>query len=181
MKLPFSAKGFTLQELLITMAIIGVLSAIGFTSFHTLTLKSRDQKRKQDLKSISTALELFYQTNRRYPCTAGWQVSNPAGDWIQDTCAVPPSLVPRYINVLPHDIVNTGTQPWLTGQYAYGYFSSGAYGVCPAGTYYFLVTQLETTNDSDSFARKQNTGCTNPTSPLAWPGPESFVIVGDSN
>lgn len=61
-----SKKGFTLIELLVAVSIISVLATIGFTSFQGVAGKSRDTKRKQDIKQLSTALEIYFQKNGKY-------------------------------------------------------------------------------------------------------------------
>jgi len=51
---------FTLLEMLIVLGIIGVIVAIATTSFSTAQKKTRDSKRKQDMKMIQNALEQYY-------------------------------------------------------------------------------------------------------------------------
>jgi general secretion pathway protein G len=97
-------KGFTLIELLVVIAIIGVLSSVVLSSLNSARAKSRDSKRKQDLISLRTALELYRSNNNAYPSTGGaWyssepgdSVSNNSGDWI-------PGLAPIHIVTLPRD------------------------------------------------------------------------------
>ena len=60
-------KGFTLVELLIAIAILGILATIGMGSFRTAQLRGRDGERKSDLKQISNALELYHSDYNRYP------------------------------------------------------------------------------------------------------------------
>lgn len=60
-------KGFTLLELMIVMIIMGILAAIGVTAFISSQIKGRDTARKGDLKSITTALELYYNDVGSYP------------------------------------------------------------------------------------------------------------------
>ena len=50
-------KGFTLLELLVVMVILGLLAAIGLSSFISSQKKGRDARRKADLSSIQSALE----------------------------------------------------------------------------------------------------------------------------
>lgn len=59
--------GFTLVELLIAVSVIAILSAIGVTIFSEVTVKTRNNARKNDLKQIQQALELYYETNHFYP------------------------------------------------------------------------------------------------------------------
>ena len=58
--------GFTLIELLITVSIIAVLSAVGITSYQGTQARARDAIRKDDLKTLATALELYNQKNGGY-------------------------------------------------------------------------------------------------------------------
>ncbi|MBI4225178.1 MAG: prepilin-type N-terminal cleavage/methylation domain-containing protein [Candidatus Sungbacteria bacterium] len=62
--------GFTLIELLVVIAIIGVLASIVLASLNTARKKSRDTRRVADMNQGKLALELFYDSNRRYPSTA---------------------------------------------------------------------------------------------------------------
>ncbi len=59
----FSKKGFTLIELMVVIALVAVLTSIGFAAFNGIQSKTRDSKRKQDLKQLSIALELYRQTH----------------------------------------------------------------------------------------------------------------------
>lgn len=63
--------GFTMIELLIVIVIMGILSAIGLGTFTSSQLKARDSKRKTDLRSISDALEVYYNDFGSYPLDGG--------------------------------------------------------------------------------------------------------------
>lgn len=66
----FKPKGFTLIELLVVIAIIGLLSTLAVVSFGNARQKSRDTKRLADIKTIQTALELYFGDNDKYPVEA---------------------------------------------------------------------------------------------------------------
>lgn len=64
---PIKIAGFTLIELIVVMAIMGVLAAIGMGSYNGVQSKARDAKRKSDLANIARALEMYYNDNKEYP------------------------------------------------------------------------------------------------------------------
>lgn len=59
--------GFTLIELMVIMVIIGVLISVGLVNFTSSQKKSRDLKRKSDLRQIATVLEAYYNDKGKYP------------------------------------------------------------------------------------------------------------------
>lgn len=62
--------GYTLLELLVVIAIIGILIALGTVSYSTVQKKSRDAKRKSDLKNIQTGLEQYNSVYGKYPLSS---------------------------------------------------------------------------------------------------------------
>jgi len=60
-------RGFTLIELLVVIFIIGLLASIVVVSVNSARSKARDTKRKADIKSFKTAIELYANDNGRYP------------------------------------------------------------------------------------------------------------------
>ena len=59
--------GFTLFELLVTISIIAILTAVAVVSFGGVNKKARDSRRTADLESIRIALEAYKQINNAYP------------------------------------------------------------------------------------------------------------------
>ena len=60
-------KGFTLIELLITISIIGILVAISLFGLSGIRETSRDSRRKSDLESVRSGLELYKSDCNSYP------------------------------------------------------------------------------------------------------------------
>jgi prepilin-type N-terminal cleavage/methylation domain-containing protein len=58
---------FTLVELLIVIAIIGIFTAILFGSISSSKAKGRDVRRITDMKQIQIALALYLDNKREYP------------------------------------------------------------------------------------------------------------------
>lgn len=114
-------KGFTLIELLVVISIIAVLTTIGLISYSKAQIYARDTRRKNDLKSLQTALEIYYQKNSFYPTGDGsrWctYISNPS--FTQVTTA----LTPNFINTIPSD----PSYPGVSKDYFYGTNDSKSY------------------------------------------------------
>jgi prepilin-type N-terminal cleavage/methylation domain-containing protein len=64
-------KGFTIIELLVSIAIIGMLFSVVMASLGGLKEKSRDSRRMSDVKEISKALTLYVDSNIVFPIVAG--------------------------------------------------------------------------------------------------------------
>jgi len=59
-------KGFTLIELMIVVAIIGILAAIAIPNFLKFQAKSKQSEAKTNLKAIYTAMTGYYGENNTY-------------------------------------------------------------------------------------------------------------------
>ncbi len=69
--LPGRLPGFTLVELLIVMAILGLLVAVGASNFQAARIKARDLQRKSDLVTIAKSLEAYVNDYGSYPRSNG--------------------------------------------------------------------------------------------------------------
>lgn len=63
-------RGFTIIELLIVIAIIGILATLVLTNFQGAQAKGRDTVRKNDINSLYQKLEEYYNENGSYINTA---------------------------------------------------------------------------------------------------------------
>jgi len=94
------SSSFTLIELLVVVAIIGLLSTLSMIGLNTQRAKARDASRAQQIKGLSSAIELYYLTNNQYPLwSAGGCVNNPG--------SLLSVLVPSFLNALPRDPKNS--------------------------------------------------------------------------
>jgi len=84
-------KGFTLIELMIVVAIIGILAAIAIPRFADLIRKSKEGATKGNLGAIRSALSIYYGENEgRYPGA----VNDGASTSIS-------RLTPTYLDAMP--------------------------------------------------------------------------------
>ena len=60
-------KGFTLIELMIVIAIIGILAAIAIPQFSAYRAKAYNSAANSDLKNLKTGMEAFMADNQQYP------------------------------------------------------------------------------------------------------------------
>lgn len=73
-------RGFTLIELMIVVAIIGILAAIAYPSYQNSVEKSRRTDAKSALSGLAGAMERHYTTNSTYEGAAagGGDTGSPA-------------------------------------------------------------------------------------------------------
>ena len=64
-------KAFTLIELLVTISIIALIMAISIFGLANARQSARDGRRKSDIESIRSALELYRSDCGQYPPTSG--------------------------------------------------------------------------------------------------------------
>jgi type IV pilus assembly protein PilE len=64
-------KGFSLIELMIALAILGIIIAVALPSYRGNVIKARRGDAQQILNSHAQALERYYSTNGRYVTVAG--------------------------------------------------------------------------------------------------------------
>ncbi len=101
---------FTLIELLIVVAMIGILAAIAVPNFIQAQIRSKVARAKADLKSISTALESYYLDQKAYPIARTFCAGSMSESDDYNIC--PPEITTpvAYINHRPLDVFNPGRQ-----------------------------------------------------------------------
>lgn len=122
-------KGFTLVELLVTIAIIAVLTAILLPNFLGARERAKDAQRIEDLGSIKTALRMYYNDFQSYP----------PGTGITDIGATAPGFIKYAV-----DLANSGVG------YTYNQLSSG--------DRFVLCTELEAGSGDDDVGSQVRCG-----------------------
>ena len=69
-------KGFTLLELMVVVAIIGIISAIAYPSYQDSVRKANRADAKASLLDVAQQLERCFSANGQYTTTAGPPVKN---------------------------------------------------------------------------------------------------------
>ena len=107
-------RGFTLVELMIVIAIIGILAAALFPSLTAYLARGRDTSRASGLKEISTAVAAYQVDQTKMPAT-----SNGSGPGVAD-CASG-TVLNKQLPKFPVDPIATRTASCNTaGRYGYG-------------------------------------------------------------
>ncbi len=123
-------RGFTIIELLVVVAIIGLLSSVVLSSLAEARAKARDTERLQELRQVQTALEQYRTTYGQFPATgtSGNPVLRAQCAGLPETGTLTgasgwvPNVAPTFISVLPAD-----PKPGATGTgQCYAYMSDGA-------------------------------------------------------
>lgn len=78
------SKGFTLIEMLVVVAVIGLLISLAVVQLRTIRAKSRDTRRVVDILTISKALSLYYNNHQVYPLYPDGLVVDGADSLSQD-------------------------------------------------------------------------------------------------
>lgn len=66
--------GFTLLELMVVVAIVGILAAVGIPQYRDYVLRSKLAEAYSNLSTLRSQAEQYFQDNRTYvgfPCPAG--------------------------------------------------------------------------------------------------------------
>lgn len=145
-------RGFTLVELMVVIAIIGILASIVMVSLTSARQKGRDARRISDIKNIQLSLEEYYTDNLMFPkaAYASGGLSAPST-----------GLSPSYMSSVPTDpLGSSGPMPSRSNYY---YSTTNATGgtVClvsnpPIRYHLAAVLEVPGTTGSGNFSQTAN-------------------------
>ncbi len=103
-------RGFTLLELLIVLAIIGILSAIAIPAYRDYIIRGKITEATSNLGDMRIKLEQFYQDNRTYvgACVGGTVAPLPTGSNAQAFAYSCPTLTAAAFTVRALGIASEG-------------------------------------------------------------------------
>lgn len=81
-------KGFTLIELMIVIAIVGILAGIAIQQFTVYRTRSLNSAAKADLRNAATAQEAYFVTNEQYCATVATLTGATYGLYLSDKVAL---------------------------------------------------------------------------------------------
>jgi len=88
-----SERGFTLLELIIVVAMIGILATIAMPALKDMPRRAKEAVLKTNLHTIRESLDTYYGDKGRYPAALG-------------------DLVPRYLREVPFDPFTGSNSTW---------------------------------------------------------------------
>ncbi len=149
----YNKTGFTLIELMVVIAIIGILSTILYASFDVAKSQSRDKVRMASLKELQLAIELYKAQNGVFPPQGcGTPGSIWAGPGPQPASGATcdnyiSGLAPDFLPALPRD----PSQEMVNGK---GFiYMTNAGGSAYKIMVHRSVESLQITSFDDKFAR----------------------------
>jgi prepilin-type N-terminal cleavage/methylation domain-containing protein len=121
-------KGFTLVELMIVVAIIGVLAAVAIPKFAQMLEKSREGATKGNLGAIKSAVSNYYADQQgNYPKTLDTLTWSSV---INSVATSYPAFLPQYLDQIP-PVKVTFQSTYATSGNGYAAYLGAGPGVSP--------------------------------------------------
>ena len=116
------------MELLIVIALLGILSMLIINLVRSASPQARDVKRKQQLEAIKNALEMYYADHESYPTTNATYTGNfPFNDKFQDAGKT-------YMQKVPEDPAGGTSMKYMYYSDGSGYTMYTCLEVTPTGS-----------------------------------------------
>lgn len=150
--------GFTMIELIVVIALMGILATVGFSAYTASMQTGRDNRRKLDLKNVASALQLYYSDYSNYPAQPTYG----------NLPSVLSSAASPYMKILPVD------PKWPGSTSNYQYMSYGGSDPLKPQCYCLSAKLERTTNYKD----ETNGACSAaPSHANVAPNPPSYYLL----
>jgi type IV pilus assembly protein PilE len=84
---PLRARGFTLIELMIAVAIVGILAAVALPAYTDYVLRSNVPQATSRLATLQVQMEQFFQDNRTYVGAPGCNADTTSSRFFDFSCS----------------------------------------------------------------------------------------------
>lgn len=148
-------KGFTLIELLVVISIIGILATLVVANLNEARARARDVRKKQGMRELKTALQLYYNDYKKLPAKCG--TNTIAGCGASGTTCCPVAGCPEFAaGGTGCEVTYMNKFPEGLGSNTIAYYSSVSTDI------YCIKTSLENASDPDIATSKAacTTACT---------------------
>lgn len=85
-----ASRGFTLIEVLVAVAIVGILAAVAYPAYQDYMVRSKVPQATSNLATLQTKMEQWFQDSRSYlngaDCGGAPKATMPTSDYFDFTC-----------------------------------------------------------------------------------------------
>ncbi len=106
-----SRLGFTLIEVLIVSAIIGILVAIAASNLRSVMNRARQKRTMADMRTLSLGIDSYQTDVSGFPAAAGYALPSGLSLPTATIGAIVPVISPTYLRVVP---LMDGWNSWFT-------------------------------------------------------------------
>ena len=126
-----SRRGFTLLEVLIVSAIIGILVSIAASNMRSVLNRAKQKRTMADMRTIALGVDAYATDRNSFPAAAGYSLPPGLSLPTATIGALLPEISPTYLRVVP---TKDGWNSWFTystdpDKANYALRSNGADGV----------------------------------------------------
>ena len=138
-------RGFTIVELVIVIAVIGILASISVVAYNGTQARAEYAAAQTDIKHINDAILIYRSQNGQYPTTANaWVYQHATAGGAVNASFIPELVTGKYLDKMPVGKTKSGY-----GAYSYIYRSTG--------TEYKLLRYITSPSNLPSAERTDNT------------------------